>query len=74
MYPKSRSRSSSITSKALGKIDCPKCGRVGQLKRRTSGYGNSYFQVDHFKRGNSHASGYGGCCYLRTCKGWEISP
>ncbi len=26
-----------------------------------------YYQVDHFKKGNSHASGYAGSCYLGLC-------
>ena len=54
----------SVSSKALGTMSCPVCGRVGQLKRRTTGYGLNYFQVDHWKKGNCHKSGYDHSCYL----------
>jgi len=51
-------------SSALGTVSCPKCSKRGQLKKRTNGYGKSYFQVDHYKKGNSHSSGYSHSCYL----------
>ena len=54
----------------LGAVWCPKCGRRGQLKRRrqvamSQGFA---FYVDHYRRGNNHASGFDHACYIGIAK------
>jgi len=49
-------------TKVIGNVTCPKCNKKGQLKKRTNGYGKSYFQVDHYK-GASH-NFYEKSCYI----------
>lgn len=57
----------SKTSKAEGTIKCPKCGKEGQLKKRTTQYkgkaSSVYLQVDHYKT-KWHGDGYSHSCYL----------
>jgi transcription elongation factor Elf1 len=51
---------------SLGSMKCPVCGRRGQLKIRRSHlqYDCKEFVVDHFKKGNNHASGWDHSCYV----------
>jgi len=60
-YPKMSTKS----VRALGSMNCPICGRRGQLKLRENGYGRRHYQVDHYgKNGNGHSEGYTNSCYL----------
>ena len=54
----------------------PKCGRVGQLKQRVNEKGTTFYQVDHWLKGNSHSSGFDCACYLRIAskKERQLSP
>ena len=58
-------------TKSLGSLFCPKCGVLGQLKRRSVVYasGNIFYflQVDHCKRPSAHSSGYDRSCYIGVC-------
>jgi len=58
-------------STALGTIICPKCGKSGQLKRKTTYYkgkpSSTYLEIDHYKTLN-HRDGYAYCCYLGVDK------
>jgi len=64
---------SSFKSFSLGSVTCPKCERVGQLKERMTRRGIKYFQIDHYKIGNRHSSGYFYSCYLRCAEEGEYS-
>jgi hypothetical protein len=70
---KTEKKQSSFKSSSLGSVTCPKCKRVGQLKARMTRTGTRYFQVDHWKIGNNHASGYSDSCYLRCAEQEEYS-
>jgi hypothetical protein len=67
---KRKQRQHIVKSKARGEVICPKCGKQGQMKRRTLAEDKErvadrqYISIDHYKNPKWHGDGFLRTCYI----------